>query len=154
MRKGTHIPKFLHVIVLSVLVLTSWSVAAAQNHLQNLDQALFAMSLQKWDRALELLNKVIATDPKLVGPYYSRAIVYSKKGEYDKSIEDLKKVVQLNPDHLEAYGLLGVVYEIKRDYGSALKVYKSALATAKDPASKRALEKWVADMEQKVKQGR
>jgi tetratricopeptide (TPR) repeat protein len=154
MRKGTYILKFFQVIVFCVLALAPWRVVEAQNHLQDLDQALFAMSLQKWDRALELLNKVIAADPKLVGPYYSRAIVYSKKGEYDKSIEDLKKVVQLNPDHLEAYGLLGVVYEIKRDYGSALKVYKSALASAKDPASKRALEKWVADMEQKMKQGR
>jgi len=154
MRKGTYILKFFQVIVLSVLALAPWGVVEAQNHLQDLDQALFAMSLQKWDRALELLNKVIAADPKLVGPYYSRAIVYSKKGEYDKSIEDLKKVVQLNPDHLEAFGLLGVVYEIKRDYGSALKIYKSALASAKDPASKRALEKWDADMEKKVKQGR
>lgn len=154
MRKSSTILKLFSLFILCLVAWAPGSVLKAQDHLRDLDQALFAMSLEKWDRALELLNRVISADPKLAVGYYNRAIVFSKKGEYDKSIEDLKKVVELNPNHLDAYGLMGVVYEIKRDYASALKVYKAALASAKDPASKRALEKWVADMEQKMKKGR
>lgn len=154
MKTGGKSSKFWLFFAFCLAIWVQPGALEAQDHLRDLDAALFAMSLEKWDRALELLNKVIAAEPKAAGAYYSRAIVYSKKGEYDKSIEDLKRVVQINPNHLEAYGLLGVVYEIKRDYRSALKVYRSALATAKESASKRALEKWIADMEEKIKKGK
>ena len=110
-----------------------------------------ALRYQQWDRALDYFSASIKENPKFFPAYHGRAIAYSKKGLYDKSIEDLKKTVQLNPDFMEAYGLLGVVYEIKKDYASALKVYRAALPRVKTLAAKRALNKWIGDMEARLK---
>lgn len=115
------------------------------------EQGEFALRVEKWQTAIALFTKSIEDNPKFYVAYHNRAIAYSKMGEYDKSIEDLKKAVELNPDYPDAYGLLGVVYEIKKDYPAALKAYQEAMNREKRPAAKKALQKYVQDMETKLK---
>jgi tetratricopeptide (TPR) repeat protein len=126
---------------------TSW----AEDYLDYFEQGEFALRVEKWDRAIELFTKSIAGEPKYFRAYHYRAIAYSKKGDYDSSIEDLKSAVRLSPDFPDAYGLMGLVYEIKKDYPSASEAYKEALAREKRPAVKKSIQKYLQDVEVKLK---
>jgi len=127
------------------------SPARAEDYLDYFEQGEFALQVQKWDRAIEFLTKSIQDNPSFFAAYQRRAVAYSKKGEYDKSIEDLKKATQLNPDFPDAYGLLGMVYEIKKDNTAAHQAYREALAREKRPAVRKILEKYMQDLEAKLK---
>jgi len=123
-----------------------------QNGMAELAEADFALGIGKFDRAIELLTSIISKKPDQEALYLARALAYSKKGDYDKSIQDLRKVTQMkNPDAMfEAYNMLGRIYEIKKDYASAQKAYQEAFKRAKDPATKKILEQWIADMGTKL----
>ena len=125
--------------------------ALAQDYLDHYEQGEFALRVQKWDRAIEFFTKALADNPKFFAAYHNRAVAYSKKGEYDKSVGDLKKAILLNPDYPDAYGLLGLVYEIKMDYAAASSAYREALAREKRPAMKKVIEKYIQDLEPKLK---
>ncbi len=127
------------------------SVASADDYLDYYEQGEFALRVEKWDRAIDLFTKSLADNPSFFEAYLNRAIAYSKKGEYDKSIADLKKAVQLNPDYPDAYGLMGLVYEIKKEYAFALSAYKEALNREKRPAPRKIIQKYIQDMESKLK---
>lgn len=127
------------------------SQGKAEDYLDYYEQGEFALRVEKWDRAIELFTKSLLDNPSFFVAYHNRAIAFSKKGEYDKSIEDLKKAVQLNPDYPDAYGLMGLVYEIKKDYASALNAYKEALNREKRPAPRKIIQKYIQDMEAKLK---
>jgi tetratricopeptide (TPR) repeat protein len=123
----------------------------AQDYLDYYEQGEFALRVQKWDRAVELFSKSLQDNPKFFVAYHNRAVAYSKMGEYDKSIQDLQKAIQLNPDYPDAYGLMGLVYEIKKDYPEALKVYQEALSREKRPAFQKVLQRYIQDVEAKVR---
>jgi tetratricopeptide (TPR) repeat protein len=125
--------------------------ASAEDYLDYYEQGEFALRIQKWDRAIEYFTKALADNPKYFVAYHHRAIAYSKKGEYDKSIEDLRKAILLNPDYPDAYGLLALVCEIKMDYGAAFSAYREALAREKRPSVRKVLEKYIQDLEPKLK---
>lgn len=137
--------------ILLTVGMLSGGTACAEDYLDYYEQGEFALRVQKWDRAVELFTKSIKDNPSFFVAYHNRAIAYSKKGEYDKSIEDLEKAVQLNPDYPDAYGLMGLLYEIKKDYAKALKVYKEALAREKRPNVQKTIQKYIQDVEAKMK---
>ena len=142
--------KYIKVIVFLVCALVT-TTTHAEDYLDYYEQGEFALRVEKWDRAIELFTKSLTDNPNFFVAYHNRAIAYSKKGEYDKSIDDLKKAVQLNPDYPDAYGLMGLVYEIKKDYTSALNAYKEALNREKRPAPRKIIQKYIQDMEAKLK---
>jgi tetratricopeptide (TPR) repeat protein len=123
----------------------------AQDYMDYYEQGEFALRVEKWDKAIELLTKSIMDNPNFSVAYQHRAIAYSKKGDYEKSIQDLKKVVELNPDQPDAWGLMGLVYEIMKDYPSAVDVYKEALAREKRPSFRKVIQKYLLDAEAKIK---
>lgn len=145
------IPKKSIVICAFLICALSSSGVFAEDYLDYYEQGEFALRVEKWDRAIELFTKSLADNPNFFVAYHNRAIAYSKMGEYDKSINDLKKAVQLNPDYPDAYGLMGLVYEIKKDYASALGAYKEALNREKRPAPRKIIQKYIQDMEAKIK---
>ncbi len=125
--------------------------ALAEDYLDYYERGEFSLRVEKWDSAIEFFSKSIADNPSFFVAYHNRAIAYSKKGQYDKSISDLKKAVQLNPDYPDAYGLMGLLYEIQKDYASALQAYKDAVSREKRPPAKKLLQKYIQDMEAKLK---
>jgi tetratricopeptide (TPR) repeat protein len=141
--------KIIAAVFVSVLFVCG--VSGAEDYLDYYEQGEFALRVEKWDRAIDFFSKSLTDNPSFFVAYHNRAIAYSKMGEYDKSIEDLKKAVQLNPDYPDAYGLMGLVYEIKKDYASALQAYKDAVSREKRPAAKKLLQKYIQDMESKVR---
>lgn len=154
MQNQTHMTGILLAVILAATCSVSFQPAQAAEFADDFKEGQFALGVQQWDRAVKLFTEAIKKKPDFAPAYYSRALAYSKKGEYDKSIEDLKKVIQLHPESLEPYGLLATVYEIKKDYASALKVYRDVLSRVKDPAAKRVVEKSIADMEAKSRKAK
>jgi tetratricopeptide (TPR) repeat protein len=146
MRKG-----FVRLFVMTLVTIWSASAVAAQDYVKDYSEGMFALQVQKYDRAIEFFTLALQKNPKFAPAYFDRAIAFSKKGDYDKSIADFQQAIQLNPDNPDVYGLLGVVYEIKKDYASALKVYRAALPRVKTPAVRRGLEAWISQMEEKLK---
>jgi tetratricopeptide (TPR) repeat protein len=149
MGRLTRIGSFAGIATLVSMVLAGG--IPAQDYLDYYEQGEFALRVQKWDRAVELFSKSLQDNPKFFVAYHNRAVAYSKIGEYDKSIQDLKRAVQLNPDYPDAYGLMGVVYEIKKEYPEALKVYQEALSREKRPAFQKALQRYIQDVEAKIR---
>ncbi len=155
---GTRGRATIHLVLLAVLSICAITggPTRAEDYLDYYEHGEFALRVGKWDRAIEWFTKSIHDNPNFFVAYHNRAVAYSKTGEYDKmgdydkSIEDLKKAVQLNPDYPDAYGLMGLVYQIKKDYPSALKVYREALARAKQPSMQRLIEKYIEDVEAKI----
>jgi tetratricopeptide (TPR) repeat protein len=127
------------------------ATTADKEYLNYYEQGEFALRVQKWDRAIELFTRSIEKNPKFFIAYHNRAVAYSKKGDYDKSLADLKKAVELNPDYPDAYGLMGLVFEIKKDYTSALKAYQEGLKREKRDQIKQVLQRWIKDVEGKIK---
>jgi len=125
--------------------------AAAEDYLDYYEQGEFALRVEKWDRAIQLLTKAIQDNPSFFTAYQHRAIAYSKKGDYQKSIQDLKKAVEINPDQPDAWGVMGLVYEITKDYPAAVRAYKEALAREKRPAFRKIIEKYLQDAEARMK---
>lgn len=139
-------------IAFSIMILmASVAHAEAEKYLEYYAEGKKALSRQKYDRAVKMFTKAIEDNPKFFYAYHSRAIAYSKKGEYEKSIGDLKQVVKLNPDSPDAYGAMGVVYEIVNDYRSAIQVYTEALNREKRPEFRKTLKKYIQDAKNKLK---
>jgi len=145
---------FIPLLVMSSVAIWTAGAIAAEDHLKDYSDGVFALQVQKYDRAIELFTLALQKNPKFAPAYFDRAIAYSKKGDYDKSIADFQQVIQLNPDNPEVYGFLGTVYEIKKDYASALKVYRAALPRVKTPSVKRGLEARISQMEAKLKEAK
>jgi len=125
--------------------------ATAEDYLDYYEQGEFALRVEKWDRAIQLLTLAIQDNPSFFPAYQNRAIAYSKKGEYQKSIQDLKKAVEIDPDQPDAWGVMGLVYEIMKDYPAAVLAYKEALAREKRPAFRKIVEKYLQDAEARIK---
>jgi stress-induced-phosphoprotein 1 len=139
----------LAALTFALLAYPVWG--ADDDYLDSYERGEFALRVAKWDTAIEWFTKSIQENPNFHQAYHFRAIAYSKRGEYDKSIEDLKKAVQLNPDYPDAYALMGLVYEIKKDHAAALKAYQEALARAKHKPHQEELQKYIQDVEAKLK---
>jgi tetratricopeptide (TPR) repeat protein len=146
---GTKPMRFLWALVILCAVLAG--TATGDDYLDFYEQGEFALRVEKWERAIDLFTRSIEQNANFYLTYHNRAIAYSKMGEYDKSILDLQKAVQLNPNYPEAYGLMGLVYEIQKNYPSALKAYQEALTREKRPVVRRNLEKYIQDVETKIK---
>lgn len=52
---------------------------------------------QELDKAIEMFDEAIKTDPNLVDAWYNRALVYEKKGDLTSYQRDIQKVFALNP---------------------------------------------------------
>jgi tetratricopeptide (TPR) repeat protein len=141
----------------SLLVIAGASLVVAfgpvwgEDYLDFFDQGEFALRVHNWKRAVEFLDKAIEANPRFAIAYVNRAIAYSKMGHYDRSIADLKSAVNIDPNRPDVYGLMGLVYEIKKDYVAALDAYREALSRENRPAVRSVIERYIKDLEPKVK---
>jgi TolB-like protein/Tfp pilus assembly protein PilF len=65
--------------------------------------------MQSLATAKELVEKAIAINPSLPGPYGVLSHVYRSMGQYDKSIEEAKKAISLNSNSVLGNGAMGAI---------------------------------------------
>ena len=90
-------------------------------------RALKAVSDQRNDLALKLLDAIVDLGPDYAEGWSRRAYVYYLQNDYDRAVGDLRRALALEPNHFKA---LDGLARILRDSGqkkSALKVYEQLL---------------------------
>lgn len=96
---------------------------------QNLEKAISLFDEEKYDESLELLNKIIVSEPKNSYALYYRGMIYDAQKKYLDSITDYKKAISANPELAIVNYLIGVDYDMLEKYKDAMNYYKAFTAT-------------------------
>lgn len=84
-------------------------------------------ALKRYDEAIQECDKVMASDPSLLGAYEERAFARFWKGELDGALEDCEFALGKLPDFYRGHLMRGFVYLDRGEYGKALQDGKAAL---------------------------
>jgi serine/threonine protein kinase/tetratricopeptide (TPR) repeat protein len=104
------------------------------------DAAQEALQRQDYDRAIELLNEVLALDPGYAHAYQQRGQAYFARNDHDRAIEDYTQA--LNSPALqsaETFRLRGQAYFAKKDDDAAVKDCNEAISRDANDAAAHAL---------------
>lgn len=93
-----------------------------------LQQATKAMNARRYDKALDILDAVIASNPDYPEAWNKRATVNYLIGRLDRSLSDIDKVLEREPRHFGALAGLGMIRRDKGDQRGALEAFRHALA--------------------------
>ncbi len=104
-------------IAFFLLISATPSFAAPMSKEQFFQLATLAAGDGKFDRAVELFQKVIEIDPKFAPAYNGLGLVYQsfEDGDINEAIRYFKMAIELAPDYNEGWNNLGRAY-----YGKAL----------------------------------
>ncbi len=73
----------------------------------------FGKVAHNFDKAIEYLNKAVATNPKVELYYEDLGVAYGLSGRYDEAIATALKLIEVNPNYPAAYSNLAVSYRMK-----------------------------------------
>jgi tetratricopeptide (TPR) repeat protein len=114
----------------------SWFTAAGDEAQDALHKAMDAVEEERYQEALDILNKLIAKKPTFAEAWNQRAAVYWKLGRHEESILDCERTLVLKPHHYGAWQGMGIcrlhlgqVNEACRCLREALKVLPHDEAT-------------------------
>ena len=107
---------------------------------------------KNWAEAVDLLSKALQKDPQYKDARFLRGDALRHDNRLFDAIKDLRIVTEMDPDYSEAWRSLGKVYRALGRFSDELVLYKEAVRCAKDPATKRDLEKWTAKLQEKLSQ--
>lgn len=92
------------------------------------DQAGAMIGEAKYDKAIELLEKVIAQSPGVTAPRINLAIAYGRISKPEKAEEHLKKALELIPGHPVASNEYGLLLRKAGRFAESRQIYEKALA--------------------------
>ncbi len=124
----------------------------AQIASQDLEKAISLFDGEKYTESLELLNKILSSEPKDSYALYYRGMVYDTQKKYNEAITDYKKAIGINPDLMIVNYLIGVDYDMLEQYKNALSYYKTFTETySEDDDFKKYAETRIGELAQYVK---
>lgn len=91
------------------------------------DKAVKLLQDGRYEKAVELLNKVIQGSQHNSSPYINIAIAYEKLGDVVRAEENLKKALEINPEHPVARNEYALLYRKTGRYAEARKQYEAVL---------------------------
>ncbi len=87
-----------------------------------------------WEKAIPLLEKVLAITPGDLDTRMHLAEAYGAANQYDKACQHLEKVLQTSPNSVGAVRALGMIHSRRRDYQRAIEYLERAVALDPDHA--------------------
>lgn len=91
------------------------------------NRSLAWKKLNRMNKALEDLDRVIKLKPELPFPYLERGIILGEQGVDDQGLRNFNKAIELKPDYIQAYHNRGLLKGKSGDYDSAVQDYSRAL---------------------------
>jgi len=120
----------------------SWFTAAGEKAQDNLQEAAEAIGEERYQEALEILNRLTSKYPTFAEAWNQRAAVYWKLGRHEESILDCERTLVLNPNHYGAWQGMGVCKLHLGEVSEACRCLREALKILPhDEATQDALRK-------------
>ncbi len=91
------------------------------------DQASAMIKEAKYDKAIELLEKVIAQSPEMTAPHINVAIAYSRINKPEQAEQHLKKALESIPGHPVASNEYGLLLRRAGRFAESRQVYEKSL---------------------------
>jgi Tfp pilus assembly protein PilF len=92
------------------------------------DQASAMIKEVKYDKAIELLEKVIAQSPGMTAPHINIAIAYGRINKPEQAEQHLKKALELIPGHPVASNEYGLLLRKAGRFAESRQIYEKSLA--------------------------
>ncbi len=92
------------------------------------DNASAMIKEGKYDKAIELLEKVIAKSPGMTAPHINLAIAYERINKPEQAEKHLKKALELIPGHPVASNEYGLLLRKAGRFAESRQIYEKALA--------------------------
>ena len=92
------------------------------------DQASAMIKEAKYDKAIELLEKVIAQSPEITAPRINLAIAYSRIKKPEQAEQQLEKALELIPGHPVASNEYGLLLRKAGRFAESRQIYEKSLA--------------------------
>jgi tetratricopeptide (TPR) repeat protein len=99
---------------------------------RDFEVAVAMLNDREYDRAIELLEKVIEQSPGVTAPYIDIAIAYQHVGKLERAEEHLKIALQLVPEHPVVCNEYGLLYRKTGRFAEARAIYEKAIARFPD----------------------
>lgn len=93
-----------------------------------MNRALAAVAGQDQPLAIELLDRVLALEPKWAEAWNKRATLFYMMGDSERAISDIRETLALEPRHFGAWSGLGMIFQNAEDRKRALEAFRRALA--------------------------
>jgi len=118
---------YLHISLQKKAEGSRTSIAASVNKLFLLMHANAMLKKDNIPVCLEILEKIIASNPNDSEPLKKIADIFYKKGMISHAINNLEEARALNPKDIGVLKKLGELYVKREDYHNARAIYESAL---------------------------
>ena len=105
----------------------SWFIAAGDEAEARLHQAMTAAGEERYQEALQILDKLTSRHPTFAEAWNQRAAVYWKLGRHEESILDCERALVLNPNHYGAWQGMGICKLHLGDVAEACRCLREAL---------------------------
>ncbi len=102
---------------------------ASQINSEQLEKAITLFDSEKYDESLNIINNILASNPKEAYALYYRGMIYDTQKKYNEAIKDYKNAITYNPDLIIVNYLIGVDFDMLEQYKNALSYYKAFAAT-------------------------
>jgi Tfp pilus assembly protein PilF len=99
---------------------------------RDFERAVAMLNDQDYDKAIDLLEKVIEQSPGVTAPYINIAVAYEHIGKLEQAEEHLKTALHLVPDHPVACNEYGLLYRKTGRFAEARAIYEKALTSFPD----------------------
>ena len=96
-------------------------------HRRDFDRAVIMLKNRDYDRAIDLLIKIIKHSPGVTAPYINIAIAYQRIRKPEKAEEHLKTALEIFPGHPVASNEYGLLYRKTGRFAEARAVYEKAI---------------------------
>jgi Tfp pilus assembly protein PilF len=99
---------------------------------KDFERAVAIMKDQEYEKAVDILEKIIEKSPGVTAPYIDIAIAYQHIDKPERAEENLKAALQLVPDHPVASNEYGLLCRKAGRFDDARTIYEKAIARFPD----------------------
>jgi Tfp pilus assembly protein PilF len=99
---------------------------------RDFDHAVAMLKDQKYDKAIDLLKKIIEQSPGVTAPYIDIAIAYQHINKLEQAEKYLKTALKLFPDHPVVCNEYGLLYRKTGRFAEARAIYEKAITRFPD----------------------